>query len=64
MLSSFFILNHCSGSMLAKNGDFASNWPLARAKFAAVFLMFLYGICSVWQLVLLFLFPYFPSSEI
>ncbi len=28
-----------SGNVLAKTGRFSRNWPLARAKFASVFLM-------------------------
>jgi hypothetical protein len=39
MASSFFNSNNCSRSVLAKTSGFARNWPLAPAKFAAVFLM-------------------------
>jgi hypothetical protein len=40
--------NNCSVSVLAKSektSGFARNWPLARAKFAAVFQMFNFEIC-------------------
>jgi hypothetical protein len=39
MSSSFFISNNCSAACLQKTGGFARNWPLSRAKFAAVFLL-------------------------
>jgi hypothetical protein len=39
-----FNTNNCSRSALEKTGGFAHNWPLMRAKFASVFLIF----ASVW----------------
>ncbi len=43
--TSFFILVINLAACLLKTGCLARNWPLACAKFAAVFLMFQFGIC-------------------
>jgi hypothetical protein len=43
--SSFLIQRIVLAACFQKTGCFARNWLLARAKFAALFLMFLFGIC-------------------